>query len=185
MAIKVFLKIAWTEKATDAGSDDQNPLTTDHVGTIRLNLFSEVSPITAENFRCLCTGEKGFGYLNSYIYRIIPNFMILAGDITANNGTGGHSIYGDNFRDECLGLISHNKPGILSMNNTGPNSNNSQFFITTSSTTWLNRKYVAFGEVADPESMSFVRQLERLGSLPNGDITVNPHPIIIECGEIK
>ena len=155
------------------------------MGRIIMKLRSDVTPKTAENFRCLCTGERGRGMSNkplhfkkSKFHRVIPQFMLQGGDFTRGNGTGGESIYGLKFRDENFKL-KHDKPGLLSMANSGRNTNGSQFFITTVRTPHLNGKHVVFGEVVD--GMKVVRAIEKLGS-QSGKTRA---PVTIEdCGEL-
>jgi len=152
---------------------------------VTFELYDDVVPKTTENFRCLCTGEKGMGhagkllsYKGSIFHRVIKSFMIQGGDFTAGNGTGGESIYGEKFEDENF-EIKHTKPFLLSMANAGPGTNGSQFFITTVPTPHLDDKHVVFGEVLSGKGI--VRKIENLK-------VANDKPLkdvkITDCGQL-
>ena len=156
------------------------------LGKLKFELFADKVPKTAENFRALCTGEKGKGrsgkllhYKGSVFHRVIPGFMAQGGDITHGNGMGGESIYGEKFADENF-QVKHTLPGLLSMANSGPATNGSQFFLTFIPCPWLDGKHVVFGKVI--EGLQLLKVLEAAGTQsckPTQNIVVS------DCGELK
>jgi peptidylprolyl isomerase len=178
----VFLDVAVNKASTSffARAEDVP------MGRIEIELFDDTVPITARNFRELCTGQQGMSpdnkplhYKGCVFHRVIPEFMIQGGDFTKGNGTGGCSIYGYKFRDELFEgkAGKHKAPGMMSMANAGPNTNGSQFFITTVACPWLDRKHVVFGQVL--KGFDVVKAMEGKGSSTG---TPTARMIIADCG---
>ncbi|XP_053572062.1 peptidyl-prolyl cis-trans isomerase-like [Bombina bombina] len=149
------------------------------LGRVVMELRFDVVPKTAENFLKLCTGEVGYGYKGCTFHRIIPHFICQGGDFTNHNGTGGKSIFGGKFEDENF-TLKHSVPGVLAMANAGPNSNGSQFFISTIKAEWLNGKHVVFGHVV--EGMEVIKKMESYGS--NSGKT-SKKIVIDDCGVLN
>mmetsp|Transcript_6023 Transcript_6023/g.12262 ORF Transcript_6023/g.12262 Transcript_6023/m.12262 type:complete len:176 (+) Transcript_6023:83-610(+) len=158
-------------------------------GRLEMELYADAVPKTAENFRALCTGEKGTGssgkplhYKGCGFHRVIPQFMCQGGDFTRGNGTGGESIYGNKFEDESFAgkAGKHTGFGCLSMANAGPNTNGSQFFICTADTPWLDGKHVVFGKLTAGDDV--LRAMEAVGS---GSGSTSKSVVIADCGQLS
>ena len=186
----------FTENANTADQTYHNPrvfldlhIGARRAGRIVIELFADVVPRTAENFRCLCTGERGLGkntqkllhFKNTLFHRVIKGFMMQGGDFSAMNGTGGESIYGGKFEDENLDVLQHNSAGIVSMANSGRNTNGSQFFITFRKTEHLDGKHVVVGRVV--EGMQLVHAIEKCETDGN-DRPIEPI-VVARSGELE
>ncbi|KAK3620893.1 phosphatidylinositol transfer protein csr1 [Elasticomyces elasticus] len=187
MVKNCYFDVTWTgpELTCDANGEVQSSDKSDkpRSGRINFELFDDVVPKTTTNFLQLCTGEKGFGYKGSKFHRVIPEFMLQGGDFTRGNGTGGKSVYGEKFPDENFKL-KHSRPFMLSMANAGPNTNGSQFFVTTVVTSWLDGRHVVFGQVPenDTKSISIVKSIEACGTKTGAIKNKDAPPTIVDCG---
>lgn len=153
----------------------------DASGRLEIELFADQVPLTAENFRCLCTGERGkhLHFTKSIFHRIVPGFMAQGGDITRGDGSGGISIYGPTFADESVVRL-HARCNLLSMANSGPDSNNSQFFVLFKQCKHLDRKHVVFGEIVR-EDGNVMKRMEARGSESG---SVDGSVVVVSCGEL-
>ncbi|ELR22208.1 peptidylprolyl isomerase H, putative [Acanthamoeba castellanii str. Neff] len=150
-----------------------------------MELYADIVPQTAENFRQFCTGEylkhgKPIGYKGSNFHRVIKGFMIQGGDFLNGDGTGSASIYGDKFADENF-EVKHTEPGLLSMANSGPNTNGCQFFITCDACDWLDNKHVVFGKVIE-DGLRVVRMIENVSTIGSNNKPKLPIAIT-QCGQ--